>query len=218
MQDRRTHVHIRKALGRATSMRLARHQLLVLLLLVLSVAEPGCQSPTAYRQEADQVVQDIIREKQKEALDRTEPFDIERPSDILRRRLLMDQNLPYAGPESLGTDKLQPVDHWPEADYPVAVSSAAPDIIILPDKPVRLSLTQALQVAARNSLDYQTKKETVFRTALDLDLERDAFRNTFFGQVMNLLRHRRKWRTEGSPAPKPVQRPDGTESWLQGPN
>ena len=94
MQDKHTHVPIRKAVGKATSMRLARYQRLVLLLLVLSVAEPGCQSPTAYRQEANHVAQDIIRKKQKEALNTTEPFYIERPVDILRRRLLMDQKLP----------------------------------------------------------------------------------------------------------------------------
>lgn len=157
------------------------------VLFVLLVAQTGCRSPAAYRKEADQLVVEIIREKQEQALNRTEPFDIERPGDLLRRRLLMDQNLPCTGPESLGTDRLRMVDHWPEADYPVALSGSASDMIILPDEPVKLSLEQALQVAARNSPDYQTRKETIFRTALDLDLERDAFRNTFLGQVRQLL-------------------------------
>ena len=44
-----------------------------------------------------------------------------------------------------------------------------------------LSLKDALQVAARNSRAYQTRKETVFRDALDLDLEQDAFRATWAG-------------------------------------
>ena len=37
----------------------------------------------------------IIQEKQKQVLDEAQDFTIERPSDILRRRLLIDQNLPY---------------------------------------------------------------------------------------------------------------------------
>jgi outer membrane protein TolC len=183
-----THLMIKTAMARLTWARPSRNQLFVtLLLLALSIAEPGCQSPTAYRREADQVAQDIIREKQKEALNRTEPVEIERPADILRRRLLMEQDLPYAGPESLGTDQLSPVDHWPEADYPVGISNTDSDFVIPQDKPLRLSLTRALQVAARNSPNYQVKKENIFRTALDLDLERDAFRNTFIGQVSYLL-------------------------------
>jgi outer membrane protein TolC len=179
---------LKTAMAIARSMRPSPHQLLVmLLLLILYVAEPGCQSPTAFRREADKVAQDIIREKQKEALNRTDPFDIERPGDILRRRLLTHQNLPYAGPESLGTDQLRPVDHWPEGGFPAAVSNSSHGIMVPSDKPVIVSLSSALQVAARNSFEYQTKKEIIFRTALDLDLERDAFRNTFIGQVKHLL-------------------------------
>jgi hypothetical protein len=42
-----------------------------------------------------------------------------------------------------------------------------------------LSLVQALQVGARNSLEYQSRKEDVFRTALALDLTRHNFENVF---------------------------------------
>ena len=188
MQIRHMQLRLKTAIATALSMRFPQHKVfLILLPLTLSMAATGCQSPGAYRQEADHVAQDIIRKKQKEALNTTEPFYIERPVDILRRRLLMDQNLPYAGPESLGTDQLRPADHWPETGYPVPVFSSGPEAIILPQKPLSLSLTQALQVAARNNFGYQTKKERVFRAALDLDLERDAFRNTFLGQVKYLL-------------------------------
>ena len=188
MQLRHTHPLVRTAIAGARCIITSRHQLFIMLfLLALSMAAPGCQSPTAYRREADQVAQNIIREKQKEAFNRTGPFDIERPGDILRQRLLRIQNLPYAGPESLGTDQLRPVDHWPEAGSPAAVLNSSPGIMIPPDRPFILSLSHALQVAARNSFEYQTKKEKIFRTALDLDLERDAFRNTFIGQVKSLL-------------------------------
>ncbi len=138
--------------------------------------------------EADGVASDIITEKQKEALGRTEPLDVERPSDILRRRLLEGQNLAHAGQASLGTDQLEPVEHWPEKDYPRVVSSDdEPNIPVDANKPVKLSLMQALQVGARNSPVYQSRKEDVFRAALDLDLERNEFRNIFTGQVASLL-------------------------------
>ncbi len=165
---------------------LSRRVLCVAALLVaLAGGIAGCRSPEEYRREADRVAQDIIREKQQVALRRTEPFQIERPSDILRRKLLIDQNLPYTGPESLGSDQLPRIDHWPERAISEAV--AGPGLSIEPDKPVILSLMQALQVAARNSNDYQTQKESVFRAALDLDLERFAFRNTFSGYVSSLI-------------------------------
>ncbi|MHC4174683.1 MAG: TolC family protein [Planctomycetota bacterium] len=168
--------------------------LLVSLVLVLT----GCRSPSEYRREADRVASDIVTEKQKEALGRTEPFDIERPSDILRHRLLEGQNLAYAGQASLGADRLEPVEHWPEEDYPRAISSDDdPNIPIDPneprpvpdrrDEPIKLSLVQALQVGARNSPAYQSRKEDVFRAALDLDLERNEFRNIFTGQVTSLI-------------------------------
>ena len=51
----------------------------------------GCQSAQKYREGADKTAASIIESKQKEALGRTEPFTIERPSDSLRRRLLQEQ-------------------------------------------------------------------------------------------------------------------------------
>jgi len=156
----------------------------VLLFLILA----GCRSPSEYRSEADKVASDIITEKQKQALGRTEPFGIERPSDILRRRILEGQNLAHAGQASLGTDKLEPIKHWPEKGYPRAVSSDdEPNIPVDPNKLIKLSLIQALQIGAHNSPEYQSRKEDVFRAALDLDLERNKFRNIFTGGAEGLI-------------------------------
>ena len=46
-----------------------------------------------------------------------------------------------------------------------------------------MSLTDALGVAARNNRDYQAQKETVFQTALDLDLEANQFRNLLYSDA-----------------------------------
>jgi len=154
---------------------------LIKLLLVSLIFVPlGCRTPVEHRSEADKVAAEIITAKQKEALGETEPFSIERPSDILRRRLLEQQNLAVSSEASLGTDQLKPVEHWPDPDYKRPKSSGnSEDLPIEPNKPVKLSLVQALQVGARNSLEYQSRKENVFRTALALDLTRHNFENIF---------------------------------------
>lgn len=139
----------------------------------------GCRSPSHYREKADEVAYDVIEEKQQEALGKTSPLQVERPSDILRRRLIEAQNLAVSGQASLGTDALDPIPHWPETGYPTQVSSPDANIPIQPGRPLRISLIDALKIAARNSPDYQSRKEDVFRAALSLDLQRDAFRTVF---------------------------------------
>lgn len=160
---------------------------ILFILLILTILQYGCQSPSDYRNEADKAASDIIRQQQQKALGKIEDFAINRPSDILRRRLLEEQDLPFSGPASLGTDKLEPIEHWPEEGYPGETRSLDPIVILEPDMPVKLTLMQALQIGARNSFEYQTRKEDIFRAALDLDLERDEFRDTFTGQVESIL-------------------------------
>ncbi|MBN1362502.1 MAG: TolC family protein [Sedimentisphaerales bacterium] len=157
----------------------------VLLLSVLGgiLELGGCRSPQEYREEADEVAAEIIDDKQQEALGETEPFTIERPSDILRRRLIEVQQLTYASQASLGTDELEPIPHWPENVLPVETASPDANLAVEPNQPVRLSLTDALQVGAYNSPDYQSRKEQVFQSALALDLTRNSFRNIFTAQA-----------------------------------
>jgi len=166
--------------------RISSDYFLKVMLLGL-VIQSGCQRPAAYRHKADEVAGDIISQKQQEALGKTEPFGIERPSDILRRRLLDEQDLLHSSEASLGTDKLQSIPHWPEEDYPPIASSPDANIPIEPNQPLKLSLVDALQIGARNSADYQSRKEDVFRSALDLDLQRNEFRNIFRAQADSTL-------------------------------
>jgi len=147
----------------------------------------GCQTPASYRLEADKVSNNIIRKKQIQALGKKEEFSIERPGDILRHRLLIGQNLPHSGKGSLGTNKLEKIGHWPEKDYPRTDKRTSKNVEVLADTPIQLSLLGALQVGARNSLEYQTQKELVFQSALDLDLERSDFGKIFSAQAENLL-------------------------------
>jgi outer membrane protein TolC len=118
-------------------------------------------------------------EKQKQALGKTEPLSIERPSDTLRRRLLDEQGLQYSSKASLGTDQLTPVSGWPDKGYPPPAESVDANIPVEPNKPLKISLLDALQIGAHNSFDYQSRKELVFQAALDLDLQRNNFRVLF---------------------------------------
>ncbi len=160
---------------------------LMLILFPAFFIHIGCQSPSRYRLKADSIAMNIIKEKQKQVLDKEQDFTIVRASDILRHRLLIDQNLPYACEASLGSDNLKPIEHWPEKDYTAWSPSVDPNMPSILDKPLKLSLVHALQIGASNSFEYQTRKEDIFRYALDLDLEKNEFRNTFAGQVESLI-------------------------------
>ena len=171
--------------GRKMAKRHWRRALLVLWLLP-ACAFSGCASVRSHRQGADAAAYKIISEKQQEALGRTEPLGIESPADTLRRRLLLDQKLPHSGPMSLGVHDLPSDDYWdPQKHLLGSEDSEAPWEKL---DPLRLTLVDALQVAARNSREYQAAKEDVFKAALDLDLERDEFRNTFSGLLSELVR------------------------------
>jgi len=155
---------------------------------LVALLAAGCRSPFQHRTAADRAAGDIIRLQQRKALGRTEPFAIERPADTLRRRLMLDQTLPHSGAASLNTKDLRPIEHWPADGYlhehfgpaeQPAPGAAAQGL--------RITLMDALQIGARNSRDYQSRKEDVFRAALDLDLERDDFRASFAGALQTLI-------------------------------
>lgn len=147
--------------------------------LILASAGISCRSPSQFRKSADKTAYKAISETQKQALGKTEPFTIERPSEILRRRLLVEQDLPSASNASLGTDQLKRPKHWPDKGYPTTSAPGDADLAVEADQPLRLSLEDALQIGAKNSAEYQNQKEAVFRAALDLDLERNSFRSIF---------------------------------------
>lgn len=128
----------------------------------------GCSAADHYAR-TERSALEIIAAKQQQALGHSAPFSL-KPGDILRRRLLIEQNLPQAGPESLGSEHLPPVPHWPQADLPEKdPRPQATDFFA--GQP--LSLMTALKIAAANSRTYQDRKEDLFRSALALDFERD---------------------------------------------
>jgi len=150
--------------------------------LLAGLLAAGCSS-ARYYQRADEAAYRIIAEKQQTGLGHAEPFALEPPEELLRRRLLLEQELPHAAPASLGRDQLRPVDHWPEpAARPATLAVPASGTAPLPESTaagVTITLAEALQIAARNNRDYQSRKEDLFRAALDLDFQRSRFDNIF---------------------------------------
>lgn len=152
-------------------------------LLFLCIFLTSC-SARHYRQGADKTAYSIIAQKQQEALGRTELFSIESPEDLLRRRLLLNQDLPHSGPTSLGSKDLQPIDHWPEENNKLPPHLEPEEGSVSLINGLSFTMVEALQISARNSREYQTQKEELFRKALDLDFARDQFNNTMAGKIV----------------------------------
>ncbi len=159
--------------------------LLMLIYIGLGLTA-GCRSAVDHRSDADRAAYNVIREKQIDSLGQASPFTIARPSDILRRRLIMEQDLPHKGGISLGSDGIEPGKHWPDPDYLRSHESKDSPLSVPADGPLRLTLIDALQIGARNSFEHQTRKEDIFRAALDLDLEREEFRSSFRSRIEHL--------------------------------
>ncbi len=153
-------------------------------------------TPSEYRRDADRSAYGIISEARSEALGRGETFSIETPEQTLRRRLLLDQGLPTASPASYGARDIEPIPQWPDAEYLKRAGDGGAETQSAKDRSEtgppqssarRLTLTDVLQIAASENRDYQAQKEAVFRAALSLDLERDAFRFTWSGVLRTLF-------------------------------
>ncbi len=159
--------------------------------------QAGCKSPMQHRQKADKVAYEVVSEKQLEALGHIEGFTIVRYSNLLRYRLLKEQNLLYSDKASLGATNLDLIEHWPDPNYLMprpgpnlalnADNSLDPLTLLEPDRPLPLSLVGALQVGARNNFEYQRMKENVFEVALYLDLARHFFENQYAQVIRSRL-------------------------------
>ncbi len=149
----------------------------------------GCAASDKHLREADQAALDIIDQKQKELFGKSEDISIIPPSQTLRYRLFTGQNLPPSHPASLGSRYLKPIPKWPNITYPDNVDTV--NYHPKPwnnDTPLKITLSEALQIGAKNSRDYQSGKEDIFLTALDLDLERHEFRSTLTGLLENMYK------------------------------
>jgi outer membrane protein TolC len=125
-----------------------------------------------------------------------EAFTIEQAVQTLRRRVMEEQNLPYATPASLTSRNLAPIEHWPRDAYFDREGHEPQEVF--PALDLKLTLLDALRVAALNSRSFQNEKEEVFRAALALELQRDEFRTMLSGFLEG------EWSTDRTGAGDPL--------------
>lgn len=141
----------------------------------LLAAAGGCRTPASYRAEADSVAEDILDDAWKASMGRAEDgFTIVPAEDTLRRRLLLDQQLPTSVPASAGSRDDELIEQWPDGEY--FEDSTGNDRAVVGEGE-RITLLEALEIAAANNRSYQSQKEGVYQTALRLDLQRNSFRS-----------------------------------------
>lgn len=163
---------------RPRALRLPERRLALTLGALASVGLAACIAPDEAREDADAAAHEILSTEQQRLFGKSDAFTIETAADTLRKRLLLEQDLPHSGPASLGSKDVEPIEQWPDPSYFDERAGIAPP----PwqgGETLRLGLLDALQAGARSSRAYQTKKELAFQAALALDLERDRFRRTW---------------------------------------
>jgi outer membrane protein TolC len=173
-------------------------------LLVLAAA--GCSADN-YRKDADLEVGEIIRSKEERLFGSASGFTIEQAEDILRAQLvaelaahheakraqLLREVLPQetavaeggSGSDGGSTAAIAAV----QADLAARLSDIerrhAVELVpfAVTDPPLLarkvLTLTEALEIAAENSRDFQRQKESVYLSALDVTLQRYLFEARF---------------------------------------
>lgn len=139
------------------------------LAALLIVPIVGCHSPESLVTETDRNAYEAIADVRRGLLDDAEGFTIDDPAESLRKRLMEEQNLAFRSPVSF-------TSQTPEfAKSKEGATGQSGEVTVAPEEPLVLRLVDALQVAAANSRDYQSRKENVFRSALALDLRRYDF-------------------------------------------
>lgn len=161
----------------------------------------GC-TKAYYRASADREVYGILEEKSPQVPGMVEGFTIEQTEqDVLAACAPAPETptqAPAAAPEPApGPAPETPTpaalaapeaaqDPAPETPTPAAV--AAPEAAQAPveagqEAEVVITLAKALEIATLNSRDYQTHKETLYRSALGLTAQRYEFDPHFFGTI-----------------------------------
>lgn len=156
------------------------------MIVVFALATAGCRTTSDWREEADERAEHYLNIAQKGVRGQTEKLVIETPADTLRRRLLLDQHLLINDPAALSIRDLPETEHW-KAEDRLKDDEADGTMGFDTTQPIMIRLDDAIQIAARHSRDYQAKKESLFKTALALDLEDYAFRTTFSGMFSSAL-------------------------------
>jgi outer membrane protein TolC len=148
------------------------------------LALASCRNAADYRREADETGEAYLSEYQMKAVGRTEKIEIETPADTLRRRLMLDQNLLANDPASFGIRDIPTNLYWRAGDRLLeGGEDASLSVWKGGTNALEIGLVDAVRIAAYNSTDYKAQKESLFESALALDLADDNFRTIFSGAL-----------------------------------
>ncbi len=145
------------------------------LTLAASTGLVCCQTPENLVAETDRSAYEAISGMRRELPGAGDEFTIGDPASALRKRLMEEQRLSFRSPVSLSPRNAAPVKNWPERLVDSKPDTSPPEPNNGTGEMLVLSMVDSLQVAARNSRDYQSRKENVYRSALNLDLRRYDF-------------------------------------------
>ena len=156
----------------------------VKLTALTALAFAGCRSAQDYRHEADETAGAYLAAYQRQVTGREDPFEIETPADTLRRRLMIDQKLLVNDPASFGIRDLPTNLYW-RADERLEKGGEDPSVAVWHGgtNALEIGLADAVRIAAFNSREYKSRKESLYKTALAMDLEDDTFRTIFSGLI-----------------------------------
>ncbi len=149
-------------------------------LLLLAIC--ACRSAQDYREEADRTEELYLSAYQRQVTGRTEAIEIETAADTLRRRLMLDQNLLANDPASFGIRDLPTNRYW-NAEERLLPGGEDPSLAVWQGgtNALEIGLIDAVRIAACNSREYRSRKESLFQAALAMDLADDTFRTIFNG-------------------------------------
>ena len=144
----------------------------------------GCRSAQSWRADADRAAGErLAAARAGEGLPE-EALEVESPSDTLRRRLLVGQELPVFDPASLGIRDLPTNRYWRAEDRLLPGREGA-DAAFAPagTNALEIGLQDAVRIAAANSPEFRSAKESLFASALALDLASREFHTTLLGAL-----------------------------------
>ena len=152
-------------------------------LIVSALLLTSCDTAKSSYESSESTANKLIEVTSEKAIGQKEPISISPYENNLRTKLIETQKLEVKSKKLLSSDVLEKPEHW-EEDLNLGKKTNDG----LNDKDLmNLTLEDSLQIAAAYNRSYQNKKESIFRTSLDLDLQQDAFRNTYSGLLSSFV-------------------------------
>ena len=144
---------------------------------------PSCDTAESAYNSSEKSAAGLIRASAQKANSKITKVQISPYENDLRTKLITTNNLKVKSLKYTSTASLDKPEYWTsDLDLITSLNDGLGEIDLN-----NLTLTSSLQIAAAYNRGYRTKKESIFRRALDLDLQHDDFRNTYSGLLSSII-------------------------------